>query len=50
MRVAITVILLVFALGVIAFGDDEDTRNWAFGAIGTILGYWFSDRTGEAHA
>ena len=50
MRVAITVILFVFALGVIALGDDEDTRNWAFGAIGTIVGYWFSDRTSEAHA
>lgn len=50
MRVAITGIVLAFALTVIVVGDDESTRNWAFGAVGTILGYWFNDRTGEAHA
>lgn len=48
MRLVITVTVLVFALTVIVTSDDESTRNWAFGTVGTIIGYWFSDRVSEA--
>jgi len=43
-RVAISAIVLVFALAVIVTSNDDSTRNWAFGAVGTILGYWFNDQ------
>jgi hypothetical protein len=30
---------------VILGGSDEaDTRNWPFGCVATILGYWFGEQ------
>jgi hypothetical protein len=45
-QVAITISVLGAALYVILGGsDDNDTKNWAFGAAGAIVGYWLSGPT-----
>lgn len=41
MRVAVTLIVLAGALFLILSRHyDSDQQKWAFGAVGTILGYW----------
>jgi hypothetical protein len=37
-RVAINGIILVFALTVIGVSGDDNTRNWALGAVGVVTG------------
>jgi hypothetical protein len=42
MQVALSLLLVLAALYLILFREDAgDTQKWAFGTIGTILGFWF---------
>jgi hypothetical protein len=41
MPIAVSIVVLSVALYVVLFrADDRKARDWAFGAIGLILGYW----------
>jgi hypothetical protein len=41
MPIAVSTVVLSVALYVVLFkADDRKARDWAFGAIGLILGYW----------
>lgn len=41
MPAVVTLLVLGASLYVIISGDyEEDYRNWAFGCVGTVLGYW----------
>ena len=37
----LSLIVLLFALGVVSLGAGTAAQNWAFGIVGSILGYWF---------
>jgi hypothetical protein len=43
MLVVLTILVAVAALYVILSGEHftEVTRNWAYGALAGLLGYWF---------
>lgn len=42
MQVFISIVVLFAALYVVIFQPDADEsqKNWAFGALGTLLGFW----------
>ncbi|MCA9280887.1 MAG: hypothetical protein KDA30_02490 [Phycisphaerales bacterium] len=41
MMVVVTIIVLGVSLYVIlSDGQDEGSKKWAFGAVGTIMGFW----------
>ena len=40
MQVVVTVAVLGAALGIIVAGEDADAQKWAFGIVGTIIGFW----------
>jgi hypothetical protein len=46
MQIIITLALLSISLYVIITPQkfDDGTRNWAFGAVGSVIGYWFPKR------
>lgn len=43
MPVVVTLLVLLAALYIILSNSDygEAQQKWAFGAVGTVLGYWF---------
>jgi hypothetical protein len=41
MQVVLSLLLVLAALYLILFREDAgDTQKWAFGTIGTVLGFW----------
>ena len=36
-----SIIFILFAGYIIFFSEDQTGREWAFGILGTIVGYWF---------
>lgn len=49
MQVAISIAVLLSALYVILSDKySSDTEKWAYGAIGTLVGYWLPSRTALA--
>lgn len=41
MTVAVTAVVLVSALYIVLSGHyGQDSLKWAYGAIGTVIGYW----------
>lgn len=41
MMVVVTLIVLPCSLYVILFGDyDDGTKKWAFGVVGSLIGFW----------
>jgi hypothetical protein len=46
MRAVITCLLLGVAIYILVIepSPSDATQKWAYGILGTILGYWFNDR------
>ena len=45
MQIILSLVIVGAALYIILSGDYAgDTENWAFGSVGTILGYWLPSK------
>jgi hypothetical protein len=40
----ISLLILVACLSIIMGQYESGSKNWAFGIVGSILGYWFKGR------
>ena len=46
MQIILSLVIVGAGLYIILSGGyAEDTEKWAFGSVGTILGYWLSSKT-----
>ena len=40
MAVVVSLLCLLFAFYIILVGDSDTSHEWAFGTVGTVVGFW----------